>query len=138
MNSHFNSYQITRNKYLYNIKRYLWKIFWKQISLKVLLFPFFSREGMKAKKRVTVLVFSVIMTFIGRWYYATSYREEQQAEKLFRTEFNNILRALVPEIIIFTSPDQNVQIPGHNFKLFTHFVMSLTVVSKSFPSFFFF
>ena len=27
---------------------------------------FFNREGMKAKKRVTVLVFSVILTFIGR------------------------------------------------------------------------
>ena len=27
---------------------------------------FFDREGMKAKKRVTVLVFLVIVTFIGR------------------------------------------------------------------------
>ena len=31
--------------------------------------PLFSREGMKAKKRVTVLVFSVIMTFIGRMVF---------------------------------------------------------------------
>ena len=34
-------------------------------NVKRLKFSLFSREGMKAKKRVTVLVFTVIMAFIG-------------------------------------------------------------------------